>query len=241
MWVNNFFIGQLFQMISKLLFLLLIPACAVAQVAESTISRLQSAAEGFVLANIESAPTARIDVKAGPIDNRLPLSECSEHLSVTLPGNMTIRRNTTVYLKCEEQPTWDLYLPVRVSVQKPFVTVTEVVGKGELLTADKLTITYQDEQMLRGDYALEPERLYGARSKRELRPGQPVRTSQLCVICKGDQITLVAQTENLQIKSMVSALQDGSFGDMIRVTNLHSGREVKAKVIAVGQAVIVLH
>lgn len=241
MWVNNFFIGQLFQMISKLLFLLLIPTCAMAQVEESTISRLQSAAEGFVLGNLESAPTARVDVKAGPIDNRLPLTECPDHLSVTLPGNMTVRRNTTVYLKCDEKPGWDLYLPVRVSVQKPFVTVTEVIGKGELLTADKLTIAYQDEQMLRGDYALEPERLSGTRSKRELRPGQPVRNSQLCVICKGDQITLIAQTGNLQIKSMVSALQDGSFGDMIRVTNLHSGREVKAKVKDVGQVEIMLH
>lgn len=225
-------------MISKLLLLLLIPFGAIAQVSDETRNTLREAAESFVLSQIDAEPATRVLVTAGPIDSRLPLTTCQDKLQITLPGNMTIRRNTTVLLTCQESPGWNVYLPVRVSLQKPFVTVTDIVAKGDLLSADKLTLAYQDEQMMRGDFLVDPASLVGSRSKRDIRPGQPIRASQICVICKGDQITLIAQTSNLQIKSMVRALQDGSFGDMIRVTNLQSGREVSAKVSGVGSAVI---
>lgn len=225
-------------MISKLLLLLLIPFGAIAQVSDETRNTLREAAENFVLSQIDADPATRVLVTAGPIDSRLPLTTCQDKLQISLPGNMTIRRNTTVLLACQESPGWNVYLPVRVSLQKPFVTVTDIVAKGDLLSADKLTLAYQDEQMMRGDYLVDPTPLIGSRSKRDIRPGQPIRASQICVICKGDQITLIAQTSNLQIKSMVRALQDGSFGDMIRVTNLQSGREVSAKVSGVGSAVI---
>ncbi|WP_264293199.1 flagellar basal body P-ring formation chaperone FlgA [Aeromonas simiae] len=201
---------------------------------------MREAAESFVLSNIDTTPDARVEVKAGNIDPRLHLTTCESHLSLSVPQGLGLRRNTTVYLKCEEGSGWDLYLPVRLFIQKPYVTVLDNVAKGEVLSAEKLTIAYQDEQMQRGDTLIDPNVLVGARSKRELRPGQSIRASQLCVVCKGDQLTLTANIANLQIKSMVRALQDGSFGDTIRVSNLQSGKEVQARVSAVGSATVIL-
>ncbi|QFI54216.1 flagellar basal body P-ring formation protein FlgA [Aeromonas simiae] len=227
-------------MISKLLLLLLIPVTNLAYAEETVESKLREAAESFVLSNIDTTPDARVEVKAGNIDPRLHLTTCESHLSLSVPQGLGLRRNTTVYLKCEEGSGWDLYLPVRLFIQKPYVTVLDNVAKGEVLSAEKLTIAYQDEQMQRGDTLIDPNVLVGARSKRELRPGQSIRASQLCVVCKGDQLTLTANIANLQIKSMVRALQDGSFGDTIRVSNLQSGKEVQARVSAVGSATVIL-
>ncbi|MCX4072997.1 flagellar basal body P-ring formation chaperone FlgA [Aeromonas caviae] len=199
---------------------------------------LQEQAQAFVLDQLDIPLDAQADVKAGTIDERLPLTRCEDALTISLPAKMEIRRNTTVYLKCEGEKSWDLYLPVRVSIQKPYVTVAVPVAKGDILSEPMLTLAYQDQTLIRGDYLTDPTALIGVRSKRELKPGQPIRLTQVCVVCKGDQVTLSAENSSMQIKTMARALQDGSFGDMIRLVNTRSGRTVQGQVSAVGSVVV---
>ncbi|MGE6193969.1 flagellar basal body P-ring formation chaperone FlgA [Aeromonas media] len=199
---------------------------------------MQEQAQTFVLDQLDVALDAQAEVTAGTIDERLPLNHCEEGLTISLPAKMEIRRNTTVYLKCEGDKPWDLYLPVRVSIQKPYVTVAAPVAKGDILSESMLTLAYQDQTLIRGDYLTDPAALIGVRSKRELKPGQPIRLTQVCVVCKGDQVTLSAENSSMQIKTMARALQDGSFGDMIRLVNIRSGRAVQGQVSAVGSVVV---
>ncbi|MFQ2506570.1 MULTISPECIES: flagellar basal body P-ring formation chaperone FlgA [Aeromonas] len=199
---------------------------------------MQEQAQAFVLDQLDIPLDAQADVKAGTIDERLPLTHCEDALTISLPARMEIRRNTTVYLKCEGDKSWDLYLPVRVSIQKPYVTVAVPVAKGDILSEPMLTLAYQDQTLIRGDYLTDPTALIGVRSKRELKPGQPIRLTQVCVVCKGDQVTLSAENSSMQIKTMARALQDGSFGDMIRLVNTRSGRTVQGQVSAVGSVVV---
>ncbi|WP_324022719.1 flagellar basal body P-ring formation chaperone FlgA [Aeromonas caviae] len=199
---------------------------------------MQEQAQAFVLDQLDMPLDAQADVKAGTIDERLPLTRCEDALTISLPARMEIRRNTTVYLKCEGDKSWDLYLPVRVSIQKPYVTVAVPVAKGDILSEPMLTLAYQDQTLIRGDYLTDPTALIGVRSKRELKPGQPIRLTQVCVVCKGDQVTLSAENSSMQIKTMARALQDGSFGDMIRLVNTRSGRTVQGQVSAVGSVVV---
>ncbi|MGU5534493.1 flagellar basal body P-ring formation chaperone FlgA [Aeromonas caviae] len=199
---------------------------------------MQEQAQAFVFDQLDIPLDAQADVKAGTIDERLPLTRCEDALTISLPARMEIRRNTTVYLKCEGEKSWDLYLPVRVSIQKPYVTVTVPVAKGDILSEPMLTLAYQDQTLIRGDYLTDPTALIGVRSKRELKPGQPIRLTQVCVVCKGDQVTLSAENSSMQIKTMARALQDGSFGDMIRLVNTRSGRTVQGQVSAVGSVVV---
>ncbi len=199
---------------------------------------LQEQAQAFVLDQLDIPLDAQADVKAGTIDERLPLTRCEDALTISLPARMEIRRNTTVYLKCEGDKSWDLYLPVRVSIQKPYVTVAVPIAKGDILSEPMLTLAYQDQTLIRGDYLTDPTALIGVRSKRELKPGQPIRLTQVCVVCKGDQVTLSAENSSMQIKTMARALQDGSFGDMIRLVNTRSGRTVQGQVSAVGSVIV---
>ncbi|WP_324038411.1 flagellar basal body P-ring formation chaperone FlgA [Aeromonas caviae] len=199
---------------------------------------MQEQAQAFVLDQLDIPLDAQADVKAGTIDERLPLTRCEDALTISLPARMEIRRNTTVYLKCEGEKSWDLYLPVRVSIQKPYVTVAVPVAKGDILSEPMLTLAYQDQTLIRGDYLTDQTALIGVRSKRELKPGQPIRLTQVCVVCKGDQVTLSAENSSMQIKTMARALQDGSFGDMIRLVNTRSGRTVQGQVSAVGSVVV---
>lgn len=127
-------IGQRAKMISRL-FLTLLLFCGISHATASEVtSYLQEKAQDFVLGQLDVPLDAQVQVQAASIDERLPLSRCDEHLAITLPAKMEIRRNTTVYLKCEEEKPWDLYLPVRVSIQKPYVTVSTPVAKGDILS-----------------------------------------------------------------------------------------------------------
>lgn len=202
--------------------------------ASDVTSYLQEKAQEFVYSQLDVPLDARAEVTSAALDERLPLTRCEDLLTISLPAKMEIRRNTTVYLKCEEDKPWDIYLPVRVSIQKPYVTVTSPIAKGGLLSENQLVMAYQDQTLIRGDYLTDTATLIGVRSKREIKPGQPIRLSQVCVVCKGDQVTLTAQDNNFQIKTMARALQDGSFGEIIKLVNVRSGKTVEGKISAVG-------
>ncbi|TNH92700.1 flagellar basal body P-ring formation chaperone FlgA [Aeromonas sobria] len=221
-------------MINRLLLISLFLGSISSSYASDVTTYLQEKAQEFVYGQLEVPLDARADVTSATLDERLPLTRCEDRLTISLPAKMEIRRNTTVYLKCAEDKPWDVYLPVRVSIQKPYVTVANPIAKGDLLTEPQLIVAYQDQTLIRGDYLTDPTPLIGVRSKREIKPGQPIRLSQVCVVCKGDQVTLTAENNNFQIKTMARALQDGSFGEIIKLVNIRSGKTVEGKVSGVG-------
>lgn len=197
-------------------------------------SYLQQQVAQFINNKLTIELDSQAQISPSSIDKRLKLSRCEQNLELSLPANMTIRRNTTVYLKCNEQPGWDLYLPVRVSIQKPYVTVNAPVAKGERLSADHLVVSYLDQSQLRGDFLSQIAPLIGARSKRELQPGQALRLHQLCLVCKGDSVDVIAQNAHFQLKTQGIAQQDASLGQKVKFTNLRSGKMAEGRVSAVG-------
>jgi len=221
-------------MINRLLLISLFLGATSSSHASDVTTYLQEKAQEFVYSQLDVPLDAKAEVTSATLDERLPLTRCEDLLTISLPARMEIRRNTTVYLKCDEDKPWDVYLPVRVSIQKPYVTVNNPIAKGDLLSESQLVVAYQDQTLIRGDYLTDPSPLNGVRSKREIKPGQPIRLSQVCVVCKGDQVTLTAENSSFQIKTMARALQDGGFGEIIKLVNIRSGKTVEGKVNAVG-------
>ena len=197
-------------------------------------------AEDYVRDLVPVQPSDKLEVKAASVDTRLPLTECLGKLTADIRGAGEVKRNTHVYLQCHENPGWELFVPVRVRVLKPVVTALDPIARNTLLQAQHLSVDYQDEVLLRGDIFSNPGELVGSRSKRDLRPGQPIRSSQLCVVCKGDKVSILAQTGGLLLKTDGIAEEDGAFNDSIRVSNLNSGRKINARIVAAGQVQVKL-
>ncbi|WP_417614614.1 flagellar basal body P-ring formation chaperone FlgA [Oceanisphaera sp.] len=192
-------------------------------------------AEDYVRDLVPVQPSDKLEVKAASIDTRLALTECLGKLTADIRGAGEVKRNTHVYLQCHESPGWELFVPVRVRVLKPVVTARDPIARNTLLQAQHLSVDYQDEVLLRGDIFSNPSELVGSRSKRDLRPGQPIRSSQLCVVCKGDRVSILAQSGGLMLKTDGIAEEDGAFNDSIQVSNLNSGRKISARIVAAGQ------
>jgi flagella basal body P-ring formation protein FlgA len=230
------FIGKHLKTISRICLLLPLLGLSFSSFAEEDLlASLQAQAEQYVYSQLIIDPTSQVEVTANQIDTRHQLHECTGHLAISLAGSGAIKRSTTVKLHCDSTPEWELLVPVRIKVLRPFVTVNEAITKETVLDSSNLKLDFMDEVMMRGDSFDSIEILLGSRSKRDLRPGQPVRSNQICVVCKGDSVEILADTGRITIRTTGIAQQDGSFNQQIKVENSRSHKMISAKVVAVGK------
>ncbi len=71
----------------------------------------------------------------------------------------------------------------------------------------------------------------------------PIRGDQLEIaplVRRGDRVTITVRSKGLQIVTSGKAKQDGQLGEMIRVMNLESKKNVYAEVVNAGDVLIVL-
>ena len=79
------------------------------------------------------------------------------------------------------------------------------------------------KHFVRPQYLQEKELLVGSRSKRNIRSGFPVSMNQICMVCKGDNVTIFANIKGLAIKTSGIALEDGTLGEQVRVNKQKIG------------------
>jgi flagella basal body P-ring formation protein FlgA len=86
-----------------------------------------------------------------------------------------------------------------------------------------------------------PQQLVGKAARRILRAGEIVRAGDVeepVVVHKGDLVTMVLQTEAMQLSAQGKALEDGAMGAAVRVANTQSNRVIDAVVTGQDQVTI---
>lgn len=193
--------------------------------------QLEDGAKDFLTSNLELEPDERANIDVIHLDPRKNIPICEGELEYSIASGK-IRKNNTIKAQCHSETTpFSIYIVIKLIIEKPFVTVIEPVLKDTILSADNLTLDYMDKIMDRGVSFSDPSELEGIRTKRDLRPGQPIQKNQICVVCLGSTVTIEATNGLLSVKTTGEALQDGSFQDTIRVKNMKSGKTVRAKVV----------
>lgn len=112
------------------------------------------------------------------------------------------------------------------------VTLARSVEKGAVLGLDDLTLAPAGARTPDGIFT-DPADVVGRRTRATLGEGKPVLLRQLepvWLVARGNPVVLMAAAGGLAVSAPAEALEDGGMGDVIRVTNLSSGREVKAVV-----------
>ena len=185
--------------------------------------------------------TAAIEQKivVHPLDARLPEKHCDSALTFELIGNQVQRQNT-VKLQCPDAQPWQLFLSVKISQLVQAVVSTRQLPAGSFLTSDMLALEHVDLLQSRGALVQDPQQIIGARTKRSLNSGQILVHTELCLVCKGDIVTIEGVSSALSVTTKATALQDGTLGDDIRVQNLQSKRIVTAQITAVKRVEIKL-
>ncbi|QSX28975.1 flagellar basal body P-ring formation protein FlgA [Shewanella cyperi] len=203
-----------------------------------TLSAIREAAEAAVAQKIEAPAEARVEIQAQSLDNRMSPPRCSDGISATLASNREIGKNNTVKVQCHSPDLdypWQIFLSVRVDILFPMVVATRPVGAGELIGEGDVTLAFVDKSLLRGQQFAAESEVIGTRAKRRIAQDAPVYAANLCFVCRGDSVAIIARSEHFQIKTLGEALADGNIGDKIRVRNSSSNKELEAKVTGVGE------
>jgi flagella basal body P-ring formation protein FlgA len=119
--------------------------------------------------------------------------------------------------------------------------LTRALAPGEMIAAaDIETIAVKSERLGEG-YVTSAAELVGKTPRRAIRPGDPVRPTDIqapIVIHKGELVTIVLQARSMVLTAQGKALDDGARGATIRISNTRSSRVVEAIVTAPGTAAV---
>lgn len=198
----------------------------------------------YVLSQVEQNDSERVQspnrstkVKVFPIDKRVTIPQCPQGFQFAMATERKTQSYQTVKVSCPET-SWYLFVNAQVEQYQQVVVTAEMVSPDAILTQQNLTVADIKIQSLRNSTFLNVEQLVGARIKYRVRPGQPITPNMICYVCKGDLITLSAESNGLRISTKGVAQQDGNIGDTIRVKNSRSEKVVLAKVADVETAVV---
>lgn len=204
------------------------------QAASFSPQQLTSATADWLQQQKEVPAEAESQVAA--LDKRLADKECDEPLQFSFAG--PVNNQTTVQIRCQSPQIWQLFVSVRFTQQTEAVHSSRNIALGSLITADMVALGQTDLRLARGSLIKNPALVLGARVKRSLSAGQVVTLQDLCLVCKGDIVTISGLNNGLEVRTVGIAQADGILGDQIQVTNRQSNRTVVAEVVAVKKVAI---
>ena len=195
---------------------------------------LEKFAESFIKAQLFTSQNERVSIEVTKIDRRITVSQCEGNMSAELVGNKSLQRSATVRIRCDNTDNWQLHVPVKIIRLVPVVVSNRPLSKGSLLTKNNTKIEYMNRVLLRSGYISNLAFVNRARLKRQLSAEQMISTRDICLVCKGENVTLTSSVGNLTVKTDGMALANGILGEKIKVRNSKSKRIVSGVVQAAG-------
>ncbi|GAA0857111.1 flagellar basal body P-ring formation chaperone FlgA [Aliiglaciecola litoralis] len=171
-----------------------------------------------------------LSVEATPLDTRIVIPECQSDYVFSASDETLRQSNITVRAECPDND-WYLYLMVKAVRIQPVVVLTRAMSPGAVLNENSVKLVMMDKNLIRTSTFSDVNTVLGARLKKRSRPGQPIVPGQLCFVCKGDSIVIIASGGGVNIKASGIAQQDGNLGDTIAVKNSRSQKLVHAQVV----------
>lgn len=191
-------------------------------------------AESFIKSQLFSDENERVSIEVTKIDRRITVSQCEGNMTAVLVGNKSLQRSATVRIRCDNTDNWQIHIPVKIIRLVPVVVSNRPLSKGTLLTKNNTKIEYMNRVLLRSGYISDLAFVNRARLKRQLSSEQMISTRDICLVCKGESVTITSSVGNLTVKTDGVALSNGVLGDKINVRNKKSKRIVSGIVQAAG-------
>lgn len=213
----------------------LAPGVALSQLQTDAhpLADIEATAVDFALAAADRFPVPP-DVQPGRLDARLRLARCDEPLQAyESPGGLKAG-NTVVGVACEGSRPWRLFVPVKIALPAQVIALARPLRRGDMITADDLTVRQADLARLRGQYFLDADGLVGQRIKRHVRANAVLTASMVAadrLVERGSRVTILSRAGSIEVSVAGKALRHGGRGDQIRVKNLASGRTITAVVV----------
>ncbi|MGB0937081.1 MAG: flagellar basal body P-ring formation chaperone FlgA [Colwellia sp.] len=198
---------------------------------------LEKSALDYIKSITKEPDNARLSFNISPIDPRIEIKACESKLRFKMRDKKNSKKKH-IEVFCADKKQWKMYLSATIEEQFAVVSPTNSIAKGTLITEDDLNVIYLPEHKVRGLKFQNIEQLIGSKSKRRLSKGKPINQTDICMVCKGDAVTIIAQAGGLQIKTKGIAKSSGNILQQISVENKRSGKIITAQVKSLNKVVI---
>tara|TARA_B110000467_G_C18224781_1_gene425174 strand:+ start:303 stop:995 length:693 start_codon:yes stop_codon:yes gene_type:complete len=201
--------------------------------------KIELFAKTFIKNNFAVPEEGKIDITVANIDPRVTIKACQVPLIANIPEKH-YGRNLNIKINCEDSTPWEIYLPVRVEITLPVLIAKNTILKGTILSDDNVEIQYIASNKIRGEKLKDKKIVIGAKAKKRIAKGRTISRKSICLVCKGDTVTITAKSEAFNIKTQGVALSSGNINEQIKVQNSRSKRIITTTVKAINKVVISL-
>lgn len=130
-------------------------------------------------------------------------------------------------------------VPVKIDVKqyRQVVVASGQVSMNDVFSAQNLSYERMDIGKLRAGYFTDMKKVLGMASGRSLNSSMVINESMLVkpiLVKRGSTVNIIARIGGMEVTAMGEAMQDGAEGQLIRVKNVNSGKNISAKVIDAG-------
>jgi flagella basal body P-ring formation protein FlgA len=167
-------------------------------------------------------------VVAHPLDSRIIVKECKRNLSFSIANTRSFSRQFPVKVICNnENKPWKLFVQVSTSEMIEALVINQTIAKGTIVDTDMLEMKLIEINRVRDKSSSDLSSIVGGRALRNLQRGHQVSQTDVCLVCKGDDVSIIAKNSSMMIKTSGTAIESGSKGESIKVKNNSSNRIVK--------------
>jgi flagella basal body P-ring formation protein FlgA len=206
------------------------------------LDAIQGAAETFVRTQLPRS-SDKYFLSASHLDERLRLTQCVAPLETFLqtPGTLTAR--TSVGVRCTTQNPWTVYVQVALEQEVAVLVLRRPLARRARIDANDVELQTRRVPGLGSNFISDLTILEGRRLRRALPAGAALTADALAtevLIRRGQQVTLLAASDTVQIRAQGQALTDGAANERIRVQNLRSLKIVEGVIEDAGTVRVAL-
>jgi flagella basal body P-ring formation protein FlgA len=139
-------------------------------------------------------------------------------------------------VRCPDAGGWRYEYLARATMTAMVAVAAAPVAANQPLEDAQITVERRDISSV-ADPISKPEQAVGQTSRRMLRAGDILRTSQLAapvLVKRGDQVAMIARRDGIEVSTSGEALDAGGRGATVRVRNGASGQVVRMRVLGAG-------
>lgn len=185
-------------------------------------------------------------LKMAPLDGRITVQDCQQNLQFDQP----FPNQPSIRVRCFA-PHWQLYVtlqnapsqlgnPPPAAAAQKVLLAKDLLRRGTLLNPSMFTLGYASVPGAEGQLITDAKVLAHMELVRDLPPNTPLKTYDFkpaVLVKRGQEVQVTAgDGSHFSISMRAESMQDGGFGEQIRLKNTESGRIISGVVTGPGTA-----
>ena len=163
----------------------------------------------------------------------LPQGAVTYELSSRRKEDFLGSANIALVFLVDGQVIKKIQVHVTIDVIQEVLVSNRSLNRHDVISQEDVRLEKMNLAELQADVITDPGEVIGKRTKRNLDVNTPLRLAFLEIpplVKRGDMVTIVAETDVLKITTKGVVTESGCKGDVVRVVNVNSRKELFAKV-----------